>query len=156
MNIDLLGRYNALVKPEDEVFCLGDCCLGGADAIEENYQLMKQLNGLIHIIRGNHDTDLRLDMYARLPNVVEISEGKFWKYGKYNFYLSHFACATTNFDIDKSLKHRTLCLCGHRHTPDKFLDIKEGAYHVEVDCHNNNPVNIEDIITDLKWWHELN
>ena len=28
-----------------------------------------------------------------------------------------------------------------------------GAYHVEVDCHEIRPVNIEEIITDIKTWN---
>ena len=139
MNIDLIERYNRFVAPEDEVYCLGE--------------LMRQLNGLIHIIRGNHDSDKKLDMYARLPNVVEICEAKFLKFEKYHFYLCHFATATTNFDIDKPLKQRVLGLSGHRHTENKFLDMNNGCYHIEVDAHNNFPVNIEEVIADFNWWN---
>ena len=153
MNRDLMARYNRFVAQDDEVYCLGDCCLGGADKLEENYQLIKQLNGLIHIIRGNHDSDKKLEMYARLPNVVEICEGKMFKYEKYHFYLCHYTTATTNFDMDKPLKQRVLGLSGHRHTEDKFLDMQNGCYHVEVDAHHNFPVHIDEIITDYKWWN---
>ena len=153
MNKDLVAQYNSLVKPEDDVYCLGDCALGGAAALEDNYQLMKKLNGLIHIIVGNHDSAKKIEMYSKLPNVVEIQNSLYWKYQKYNFYLCHFPCATTNFDLHKPLKERTIALCGHSHTKDKFKDMTIGAYHVEVDCHENRPVNIEEIITDIKTWN---
>ena len=154
MNRDLVARYNRFIKPDDEVYCLGDCCLGGANKLEDNYHLMRQLNGLIHIIRGNHDSDKKLDMYARLPNVVEICEGKFLKIDKYNFYLCHFATGTTNFDIHKPLTQRTLGLCGHSHTDNKFLNMDNGCYHIEVDAHHNFPVYIDEVIADFNWWND--
>lgn len=154
MNKDLIDRYNRFVALNDEVYCLGDCCLGGAEKLEENYQLMRQLHGLIHIVRGNHDSNKKIEMYSRLPNVVEICEGKFLKIDKYHFYLCHFPIAPVNFDITKPLKQRVLGLCGHSHTQNKFENIMNSTLHVEVDCWNNFPVHIDEIISDFKWWND--
>ena len=33
---------------------------------------LKRLNGRIHIIIGNHDTDTRIDLYKQCPNVVSV------------------------------------------------------------------------------------
>lgn len=50
MNQGIIERFNAIVKPEDEVFCLGDFSLNyqGAD-------MRKYLNGTWYLVPGNHD-----------------------------------------------------------------------------------------------------
>lgn len=50
MNQGIIDRINALVKPDDEVYCFGDFSL--------NYQgaeMVKYLNGKWFLIPGNHD-----------------------------------------------------------------------------------------------------
>ena len=150
MNEGLIQNYNSIVKPDDDVYVLGDLCLGGAEKLEENEQLLKRLNGHIHIVRGNHDTDKKMNMYSALPNVVEIQNSIYLKYEGFHFYLSHFPSMTTNFDDNKGFKHRLLNLCGHSHTDDKWLNWFTGSYHCEVDAHENFPVSIDIIIEDYK------
>ena len=68
MNEEIIKRHNALVRPDDDVYILGDSSLGGGDEqiLAANKALIEQLNGKLHIIRGNHDTDRRVAMYARM------------------------------------------------------------------------------------------
>jgi calcineurin-like phosphoesterase family protein len=118
---------------------------------EEGCNCIRRLNGKIHIIRGNHCTDTRIELYKTCENVVEMCEGKFLRYGKYHFYLSHYPCLTSNNDDDKPLKARTISLCGHSHTRDKFQDMDKGLiFHVELDTNNNKPWLLDDIIKELK------
>ena len=56
---------------------------------------------------------------------------------------------TANFDDDKPLRQRTLCLSGHTHSKEKF-DRRTEAYNVAVDAHNCYPVSIDQIIEDFK------
>lgn len=148
MNDTIIKRHNELVQPNDDVYCLGDCILNNN---ELGIKCIKQLKGRIHIIRGNHDTDPRMKLYKACENVVEVCEGKFLNYKKYHFYLSHYPCLCSNYDDDKPLKVRTISLCGHRHDTNKFCDMDKGLiYHCEVDAHNCYPVNIEQIIKDIK------
>ena len=148
MNYAILDRYNEVVDYEDDVYVLGDCMLmNNVDA----RALMNQMKGRLHIIRGNHDTDTRMELYRTGWNVVEVCEGKFLHYNGYHFYLSHFPGLTSNMDSDKPLKKRTLSLCGHSHTTNPFADWDKGPiYHVEVDCHNCYPVLIDDIIIAME------
>ena len=150
MTKDLIQRHNDLVSLDDEVYVLGDLCLGGAERLNDNYALLNKINGQLHIIRGNHDSDKRVEMYKALPNVVEIQNSIYLKYNGYHFYLSHFPSMTSNYDDNKGLKHRTLNLCGHSHTKDRWLHWATGSYHCEVDAHNNNPILLDDIIQDMK------
>lgn len=148
MNKAIVERYNAVVNPEDDVYCLGDCMLNDN---EEGMRLIKQLKGHIHIIRGNHDTNPRMEMYKNCWNVVEVCEGKYLNYNGYHFYLSHYPCLCSNEDFDKPLKSRVISLCGHSHVQDSFTDWDKGLiYHCEVDTNNCKPWSIDEIIEKIK------
>ena len=151
MNRNLIAKHNSLINPEDDVYVLGDLILGGADKLNDGIECIKQMNGTLHVIRGNHDSDKKIKAYEQLyPKIIEIENAKYLKYEKYHFYLSHFPCICSNYD-DKGLKHSTINLCGHSHTKDKWQDIDKGIiYHCELDAHDNKPVAIETIIDDLR------
>lgn len=148
MNIKIISNWHDMVDYDDDVYILGDIMLNNND---EGIRLLKALNGKLHIIRGNHDTDTRMELYKKCYNVVSVSEGEFFNYNGYHFYLSHYPCLCSNNDEDKSLKKRMINLCGHIHTPNKFLDMNKGLiYHVELDAHNLKPVSIDTIIQDIE------
>ena len=150
----IIKNWNEIVQSEDNVFHLGDVMLGDNDY---GLSCLKQLKGNIHIIRGNHCTNTRMELYRTCQNVVEICEGKFLRYKKYHFYLSHYPCITSNYDADKPLKIRTISLCGHSHTNDKFQDMDKGLiFHIELDTNNNKPWLLNDIIEDIKTYKEKN
>lgn len=146
MNNAILYNWNSVVTPEDDIYVLGDLMLGD-NSIGMN--ILKQLNGNIHIIRGNHDTDNRLIQYKMLPNVVEICDAKYLRYKKYHFYLTHYPCLTGNLERE-SLKQGTINLCGHSHFNQVIKVIENSImYHVELDAHNCYPISIEEVIQDL-------
>lgn len=149
----IIQNWNNIVQPEDDVYLLGDVMLN-----DNNYGLfcLKQLKGKIHIIRGNHDGNLRMELYKNCWNVVEVCEGKFYRYGKYHFYMSHYPCLCGNLDGDKPLKFRTVSLCGHSHYQNPFEDWDKGLiYHVEMDTNNCTPWLLDDIITNMKEKYRL-
>lgn len=147
MNAEIIRRWNSVVGEEDDVFVLGDLVMGSL----ENLRLLEELNGRIHIVRGNHCTNTRWDFYQNLPNVVEANNSLYLRYDGYKFYLSHYPTITTRADVGKPLKKCLVNLCGHTHAKDPFEDWGIGMiYHCEVDAHDCAPVRLEDIITDLK------
>lgn len=147
MNAEIIRRWNSVVGEEDDVFVLGDLVMGSL----ENLRFLEELNGRIHIVRGNHDTDNRWEHYKAIENVVEMENSIYLKYGKYRFYLSHYPAFTGEFGL-KPLKSSLINLCGHTHTTDKGADYERGiVYHCEVDAHDCTPVPIEKIIEDLEW-----
>jgi calcineurin-like phosphoesterase family protein len=84
-----------------------------------------------------------------------VCDAKFLNIEKQNFFLTHYPCLTSNFDENKPLNRRTINICGHAHTKDKFLDFNKGLiYHVECDAHNCYPILLENILTDIR--KELN
>ena len=148
MNVAIAQNWNAVVQPEEDVYVLGDLMLNDNDAA---MRIIKQLKGQIHVVRGNHDTDARMELYNQCYNIVEITEGQFFKWNGYHFYLSHYPCLCSNFDDNKPLKNRLISLAGHSHYKDKFQDMDKGLiYHVEVDAHNCYPISIEDIVKDIQ------
>ena len=69
------------------------------------------------------------------------------KYKNYNIFLSHYPTLTANHDNGKSLKHKTINICGHSHTKDPFADWDKGCiFHAELDTNNNKPWLLDDII----------
>jgi len=151
MNNAILYNWNSVVEPDDHVYCLGDLMLNNN---EEGIRLIKQLKGNIHVVRGNHDSDVRMNLYNTCYNIVEITEGQFFQYNQYHFYLSHYPCLTSNYDDDKPLKAKIINLCGHRHDKNKFCDMDKGIiFHVELDTNNMHLWLIDDIINEIKKYY---
>ena len=70
MNDAIIENYNKVVNPEDDVYILGDLLLGGPGSLDKGLKLIGELNGNLHLVRGNHDTDTRWFAYSTLQNVV--------------------------------------------------------------------------------------
>ena len=147
MNNTIIKNFHSLIKPEDDLYLLGDTFLGDLSA---GIGLFNQLPGKIHLIWGNHCTDTRKEAMSKCHNVVEIcGYATILKYKKYHFYMSHFPTITTNFDdYKKPLKARLLALSGHTHSNILFEPCN--SYNVAVDAHNYFPVSIEQIIRDFQ------
>jgi calcineurin-like phosphoesterase family protein len=110
-----------------------------------------QMRGRLHIVRGNHDTDRKWEMYKELPNVVELCGwATMIKYKKYHFYLSHFPTMTPNIGKE-SLKETVINLFGHTHQQTRFYNGIAQMYHVGIDTHNNYPILLDNIIEDIKF-----
>lgn len=148
MNRALIENYNSIISPDDDVYILGDLMLGGSDRMKDGLNLLSQLKGDIHIVRGNHDTDTRWEAYQNLYNVVEVSNAIYLKYKGFHFYMSHFPTFTANLEKE-SLKQCTINLYGHTHQQTNFYNDMPFMYHVGVDSHNNCPVSIDDAIADM-------
>lgn len=149
-NKTIISNWNNLIKPTDTVYVLGDLMLSNTDKGLKN---VRQLQGEIFIILGNHDTSNRIEEYNKLPNVKDICYATVIKYNNYHFYLSHYPTITSNFDFDKPLKARLINLCGHSHIKDPFADwdkYNSPIYHVELDAHNNMPISIDYIIQEIE------
>lgn len=64
MNEWLVSAWNATVGPADEVWVLGDAILGRVD---ENLRVVSRLNGVVHLVVGNHDKPFRRDRVTARP-----------------------------------------------------------------------------------------
>jgi len=148
MNRALIENYNDTVSYDDDVYILGDLMLGGPDRMKDGLNLLSQLKGNIHIVRGNHDTDIRWEAYLNLHNVVEVDNAIYLKYKGFHFYMSHFPTFTANLEKE-TLKQCTINLYGHTHQQTNFYNDIPFMYHVGVDSHKNFPVSLDNAIVDM-------
>jgi calcineurin-like phosphoesterase family protein len=145
----IIERFNSVVRPDDDLYLLGDQMLGDN---EHGLDCLRQLNGKLHILFGNHDTDTRKGLYLLdLSNAVEIlGYAEMLKYRKWRFYLSHYPTITDNLnDISKPWE-QVKCLYGHTHQKTNFYNDNPLLYHVGVDSHDCYPVSIDQIVEDIK------
>ena len=119
MNEDLVRKFNSVVSNDDDVYILGDLVLGDIGNIE----YVRELNGRLHVVLGNHDTNMRAAEYrTSCPNIVEVADvGIKLDYGKYHFALTHFPMLTNNIEKEY-LKQMTLNLFGHTHQTTNFYN----------------------------------
>lgn len=147
MNKDLIQKWNSVVDNNDTVYHLGDVMLGDLNA---GMECLRELNGNIFIIRGNHDSDKRVNEYLKLPNVSGGVYAEVIKYHKRHIYLSHYPTICSNYDDFKG--YATVNLCGHSHTTNPFADFDKGLiYHCEVDAHGGFPVLLDGIQLDIAY-----
>lgn len=147
MNEAIVKNWNEVVQPEDDVYVLGDLMLNNNEAA---LSLIKQLKGQIHVVRGNHDTDTRMELYNNCYNIVEITEGQFLNIKGYHFYLNHFPTFTSNLEKGADLKVHLINLFGHTHQKEKFYNQIPFMYNVALDAHDNKLVSFEEIIEDIQ------
>jgi len=139
MNKHITESWNKVVKPEDEVYMMGDFSF----KINRNVvrRVVGALNGKKFFIKGNHD---RTDILNNLLNAKLI---EWWKYNhefsyeyknkKYEFILSHYPIYP--------IKDNVICLFGHIH--EKILsDSINGMFNVCIDNIGYEPISIETII----------
>lgn len=120
MNTYMLRKWNAKVRPNDEVVILGDLSWGKPD---ETNALLKQLNGRLYLIEGNHDRFLRNTAYDS-RRFVWIKPYEELKDNKRKVILSHYPimCYNGQYHLNDKGEPKTYMLYGHVHdTMDQRL-----------------------------------
>lgn len=142
MNEEMILEWNEVVQPDDEVYHLGDFIMGAADTI---HSILPRLNGKIHLIRGNHDTKAKLDIYKQYPDkIVEIKEVAYLPYHGRFFVMCHFPL--TNEDFLKMVNEdnsEVIILHGHVHSKMPFTNGDNHVFNVSADVINYRPVSIQ-------------
>ena len=144
MNETILNNFRSVVKPEDDLYLLGDLYLGSLNKV---IHYLLGLPGKIHIVYGNHDTLSRQKFYGQMPNVVEVmGYSNILKYNKQSIYLSHYPTITDNYPGFP----KVINFFGHTHQKtNQYRDYTQ-MYHVGVDSHNCFPVNIDEALSEIK------
>lgn len=86
MNADIIKKWNEQVLPDDVVYILGDVFFCKADTAIE---ILEQLNGVKHLILGNHDKVIR-DNVVIQGYFDSINEYKVIKLSGKKVVLFHF------------------------------------------------------------------
>lgn len=169
MNEDMVKKWNEAVRPEDEVYVLGDVSLAFRPI--EIYSF--RLNGTKFLVPGNHDL---LHSYHKRSRKKENQEKWIQKYKDYGWNvlseqitidlpglglvnMCHHPYAT-EFELKEGDKYKDwrpvddgkLLLCGHVH--EKWLTKKSPngtlMINVGVDQHGFAPVSLDKIIEIAK------
>jgi len=136
MNEDLILKWNNVVKSGDQVYHLGDFCMGKKNKPKI---WVPRLNGHIHLIRGNHD------LHVGNQGVASVQHYKELKIEGQKIVLLHYPMRTWNGSYRGSWHlfghtHGSMTVRHGRKTLDGCL-----AMDVGVDCHNYCPINFEQI-----------
>lgn len=138
MNETLIERWNSVVKPEDTVIHCGDFFMGQVKKIDE---ILPRLNGKIILVRGNHDSQSRIEKYKE--HGIEVKDIHYYAYKGRYFIFCHFPIANEEFMRMVREDNSEVILCyGHVHdqAPSGLID---GTFHVGVDTNNLTPVNLD-------------
>jgi calcineurin-like phosphoesterase family protein len=150
----LIKRYNKLVRPHDLVYFLGDL---GFESYDYLAKIISRLNGVKHLVRGNHDK-FSDEQYRRLGFVSVYYRARI-KLGKTYFNLAHHPykenwlqrfIRTITFrkqlrDNDKRpVNDGSWLIHGHVHSRGNKIPYKK-QIHVGVDVWDMNPVSWEQI-----------
>jgi calcineurin-like phosphoesterase family protein len=156
MSDELVGRWNSMVGPTDEVIVLGDFAMG---RIAETLPTAARLNGRKVLLTGNHDrcwNGHRKGVSAAAARYLEAGFDEIWQ-GVVDLHVSgnrvqvcHFPYRGDSHDHDRFTSHRPVddgawLLHGHVHQSWKVCD---RMINVGVDVWEYSPVS-EDAIVEL-------
>lgn len=129
MDETLIKNWNDHVRPNDQVYHLGDFAFGDNPAKYAN-----RLNGKIHLVLGNHD----YKQFGRLAGLFEtVQDVKEIKLGRQRIFLSHYAHRTWP-GSHKGSWH----LFGHTH--GTLLPMGK-SFDVGVDEQDFKPINLDQV-----------
>ena len=144
MNQAIVNRFNSVIQPEDTLYILGDVMLNDNVKAE---QYLAQIKGKKIFIRGNHDTNSRVEIYKKYTD-AKIKWADIIKIKGRSIYISHYPTYTAN--ADDAPGKVTLNFHGHTHQICNFTTNGFYMYHVGVDSHDCYPVLVDTIFEDIK------
>ena len=141
MDEALITNYNAVVKPGDTLYHLGDFAFAETSRV---CNILRRLNGNKHFIRGNHDKSVQGDALGYFSFVKDYHELKIKTPVRQKIVLCHYPFETWNAG-----HHGTWHLHGHTHRNLKTSkNIRR--WDVGVDSNNYFPVSFEQIAEIMK------
>lgn len=144
----IITHFQEKILWYDDLYILGDCMLG---VVQFGISCLSQLPGRKHLIFGNHDTDERIKLFKQTEIFTSMEWGGRLKSGKYSFYLSHYPMMMGNYKE----RHPIWNLSGHTHSKDVFQYGDNCVYNVALDAHDNYPVSLEQIVSDITAYREI-
>jgi|SRR6476620_5889714 len=136
MDEAIIRNWNGVVKPNDEIWHLGDFAFATGNRIES---ILKRLNGRKHFIWGNHDQTFKKEKNL-LSYFESVRDYKEINYNNQKIVLIHYPLLTWNKG------HRGAWhLHGHCHGSVNYLNEKTTRIDVGVDNFNYTPVSFEEV-----------
>lgn len=139
MNEDIIRKWNNKVKPNDEVYFLGDFVYKTSQ--QNAFAILKQLNGKKYFIRGNHDKE-SLMMSLRSSGLVEwVSDYQIIDDNNKMVVLFHYPIEDWNGQY-----HGSYHLYGHVHNNDNNYKKMPRRYNVSVELIGYEPRTLDELI----------
>ena len=146
MEENLILLWNEHIKKDDIVYILGDFCFGGYTRWEE---VLKRLNGEIHLILGNHDSEKIANKLLSNGFLKSVSTSELIEVDGQEIFLCHFPM------LDWPNRERgSWMLHGHIHSLKNDIDISEQHYDVGVDHNEYYPINMKEIKSKISQYKE--
>jgi calcineurin-like phosphoesterase family protein len=139
MNRVMIENWNRKVSNTDSIYFLGDLAFGDAHFANN---VVNQLNGRKHFIRGNHDSVLNDKNFDR-SQFEWIKDYYVLRHNDMKIVLFHYPIQEWD-----GMFHGSIHLYGHVHN-NPFTGMK-GSYNVGVDVNNYEPVSLEEILKKLR------
>lgn len=157
MDAGLIANWNEVVSSGDDVYVLGDFCFKGA---HKAIQYLENLNGTIHLIRGNHDHFMgqaSFTTFLHEEHNKEMLGQRFLPVETHGWYehmqdgahevvLCHFPIMYWDGMDDRGSVH----LYGHMHSRPGMQHPHPCAYNVGVDVNDYRPVTLEQLMERRK------
>lgn len=142
MHEDIIKKWNAKVKPTDQVYILGDLSFTCKN-IKDLYNILKRLNGQKHLIKGNHDYRWLSDLskFTNENMFVSVSDYKTIKDNGNHVVLFHYP-----IEDWEGRYHGAIHLYGHIHNSNNISTSLENRYNVGVDVNNFEPKSLDELI----------
>ncbi len=148
----VIDNINEVVMPDDELFILGDLCMGDVGDPETRSYVKDLLLSIkcdnIRVVLGNHDSANKISLYT-LCGYEILGYSQLWIHKKHPYLLSHYPTLTQNGRYKGDLCKEVINLYGHTHQQDSFLSINGEiwplSFHVGLDSNDMRPVSIEKI-----------
>ena len=146
MNRAMIDNWNSVVKPTDHIYHVGDFGFAHEDKL---YNVLKRLNGVKHLVWGNHDKIIRKStlLRSKFESLSELKEiyvqHHSFPEGKQKIVLCHYSMRVWN-----KAHWGAYHLFGHSH--GTLLDDPNSlSFDVGVDSWNFTPVSLEEVINKM-------
>jgi calcineurin-like phosphoesterase family protein len=144
MDEALIKNWNNVVKSNDEIYHLGDFTFSKDHKYITN--ILKRLNGKIHLIWGNHDEDMKRVIYNNRTLVTSTDYYKEIKINKQLICLFHYGQRVWNRS-----HHGSIHLYGHSHGTlppyGKSVDVGVDAKFLTEEY---RPISIDEVFEYMK------
>lgn len=142
----IINNFNSLIKPQDELWHLGDWSFGGHEQIKIFRDRLVCRN--INLVFGNHDQHIEpssspyRSLFRSCQYYKEMSfkvDQKWGEFKKVNIILLHYAMRVWNRS-----HHGSIHLYGHSH--GTLPDAGNRSMDVGVDTHDLYPYHLDEIL----------
>lgn len=138
MNDSLIENWNDTVRPDDEIYILGDITMEGP---EKAFSMLSQLRGKKYLVRGNHDRFVDNSDWEHYSWVFQwVKDYHELVLDNQKFILFHYPLVEWN-DFYKG----AIQLHGHQHNKPEYnhqqLQAGIKRYDVGVDANGFSPVS---------------